>query len=74
CSKITEVRGKGLLNAVEFEEGFQARDMCVALMECGVLVKQTHGNIICFTPPLVIQRAEMLEVLERIKSVLAELD
>lgn len=69
CKRIVEVRGKGLLNAVVFEKGFEAWDVCVALKEAGVLAKQTHGNIIRFAPPLVITKEEITQGLAIIKSV-----
>nr|MDA3885767.1 aminotransferase class III-fold pyridoxal phosphate-dependent enzyme [Candidatus Delongbacteria bacterium] len=69
CNKIVEVRGKGLLNAVVFEDGFEAWDVCIALRDAGLLAKQTHGNIIRFAPPLVITKAEIDKALEIIKTV-----
>lgn len=69
CKRIVEVRGKGLLNAVVFEKGFEAWDVCVALKEAGLLAKQTHGNIIRFAPPLVITKDEITQGLAIIKSV-----
>lgn len=68
--KIRHVRGKGLLNAVVFEESFDAYPTCLALKEKGILAKQTHGNIIRFAPPLVISEEELEDALERITSVL----
>jgi ornithine--oxo-acid transaminase len=73
CPRIVEVRGKGLLNAVEFEEGFDAHEVCLRLMDKGVLAKQTHGNIIRFAPPLVIRKDEMEEALAVIAAVLADI-
>ena len=69
CDKIVEVRGKGLLNAVVFEDGFEAWDVCIALKDAGLLAKQTHGNIIRFAPPLVITKDEIVKALEIIKTV-----
>jgi ornithine--oxo-acid transaminase len=69
CPKVVEVRGKGLLNAVVFEEGFAAWDVCVALKEAGLLAKQTHGNIIRFAPPLVITESQLREGLAIIEKV-----
>jgi ornithine--oxo-acid transaminase len=69
CDKIQLVRGKGLLNAVVFEDGFEAWDVCVALKEAGLLAKQTHGNIIRFAPPLVITREEVDHALDIITRV-----
>ncbi len=73
CSKVRLVRGKGLLNAIVFEEGFQAWDVCLALRDEGLLAKQTHGNIIRFAPPLVITEAELREALGIIGRVLRRL-
>jgi ornithine--oxo-acid transaminase len=67
------VRGKGLLNAAVFEEGFDALAVCVALKEKGLLAKQTHGNIIRFAPPLVISEAELEAALDIIAGVFAVL-
>lgn len=69
CPRIVEVRGKGLLNAVEFEKGFEAWNVCMALKDQGLLAKQTHGNIIRFAPPLVITPKELDEALEIIRKV-----
>jgi len=69
CPRLKLVRGRGLLNAAVFDEGFQAWDACMALRDAGLLAKQTHGNIIRFAPPLVITRAELDEALGIISSV-----
>ncbi len=71
--KIVRIRGKGLLNAVVFSEGFDAYPVCVALKDRGILAKQTHGNIIRFAPPLVITESEMDDALERLVPVLASI-
>jgi ornithine--oxo-acid transaminase len=73
CRKMRLVRGKGLLNALVFEEGFEAWNACMSLKEAGLLAKQTHGNIIRFAPPLVITEAEMKEALGIIKKTLEAL-
>ncbi len=66
---IAEVRGKGLLNAVEIDHssGVHAWDLCVALKENGLLAKPTHDCIIRLAPPLVITEAQMREALDIIK-------
>ncbi len=69
CPKMKLVRGKGLLNAVVFEKGFEAWDVCMALRDAGLLAKQTHGNIIRFAPPLVISERELREAIGIIASV-----
>jgi ornithine--oxo-acid transaminase len=56
------VRGMGLLNAVIIEpyQGVSAWEVCLKLMENGLLAKPTHTHIIRFAPPLVIQEKDML--------------
>lgn len=66
---IELVRGKGLLNAVVIRNkpGKTAWDVCLAMAENGVLAKPTHGNIIRFAPPLVINEAELMNAISKIK-------
>jgi ornithine--oxo-acid transaminase len=61
---VVKVRGKGLLNAIlinDTEESSTAWDLCMALKENGLLAKPTHGNIIRFAPPLVMNREQLME-------------
>ncbi|MBG0791004.1 MAG: ornithine--oxo-acid transaminase [Desulfovibrionaceae bacterium] len=70
--KIREVRGRGLLLAVEFTpDAGGARRYCERLKDAGLLCKETHETIIRFAPPLVITREEVNWALERIASVLS---
>ena len=72
-SYIKEVRGKGLMLAVEFiPEAGGARRYCEALMTQGLLCKETHENIIRFAPPLVITKKEIDWAMERIEKVLTQ--
>lgn len=70
---ISLIRGKGLLNAIvinDSEESSTAWDMCMALRDNGLLAKPTHGNIIRFAPPLVINKEELLECICIIENTL----
>ncbi len=70
---ITKVRGKGLLNAIVIrpsETGKTAWDVCLALKENGLLAKPTHGDIIRFAPPLVINEEELKFAVETITKVI----
>ncbi|OGX91606.1 ornithine--oxo-acid transaminase [Hymenobacter coccineus] len=72
---VTLVRGRGLLNAVVIrpaDDGRTAWDVCVSLMERGVLAKPTHGDIIRFAPPLVITEAQLHEACDVIADVIRE--
>jgi len=67
---ITEIRGRGLLIGVELNQ--KARPVAEAMQARGVLVKDTHGTILRFTPPLVITRAEVDFAVATLKSALDE--
>lgn len=68
---IKEVRGKGLLIGVELkEQAGGARRFCEALMEQGILVKETHLNVIRFAPPLIIDSKTIDWAAPRIRKVL----
>ncbi|MDX2495477.1 MAG: ornithine--oxo-acid transaminase [Desulfuromusa sp.] len=68
---IKEVRGRGLMLAIEFHpEVGGARAYCNKLKESGILAKDTHENIVRFAPPLVIKRDEVDMILAAINKVL----
>mmetsp|Transcript_4526 Transcript_4526/g.12672 ORF Transcript_4526/g.12672 Transcript_4526/m.12672 type:complete len:365 (+) Transcript_4526:1-1095(+) len=71
---IRDVRGKGLLNAIELDptHPYSGKDLCVNLMNKGLLAKQTHEHTIRFAPPLVITADEMEEGLSTISEALQE--
>ncbi|MFN7911818.1 MAG: ornithine--oxo-acid transaminase [Bacteroidota bacterium] len=69
---ITNVRGKGLFNAIVIKEknGKTAWDVCLQFAENGLLAKPTHGDIIRFAPPLVINKTQLEECIEIIRKVI----
>jgi ornithine--oxo-acid transaminase len=71
---IRFVRGKGLFCAMVIEPraGKNAWDVCMALKENGLLAKPTHGDIIRFAPPLIINENELYECIGIIKKTLEE--
>ena len=72
-SIVTQVRGRGLLNAIDIahDVSFTAWDVCIALIENGLLAKPTHGHTIRFSPPLVINAAQMQECCHIIERTIA---
>lgn len=66
---IKEVRGKGLLIGVDLH--VPARPFAEALLERGILAKETHETVLRFAPPLVIEKEEIDWAIERITDVLA---
>ena len=69
---ITLVRGKGLLNAIVIKpkDGKQAWDVCLKLRDNGLLAKPTHGEIIRFSPPLVITEEQLMDCVSIIKKTI----
>ena len=73
----TLVRGKGLLNAVvinDTEDSDTAWNICMRLRDNGLLAKPTHGNIIRFAPPLVMNEEELLDCTRIIIETLKEFE
>ena len=73
----TLVRGKGLLNAVvinDTEESDTAWNICMSLRDNGLLAKPTHGNIIRFAPPLVMNEEQLLDCVSIIIKTLKEFE
>ena len=65
-----EVRGRGLMLAVELlPEAGGARVYCEALQRRGILCKETHEHTIRITPPLIITKSEVDEVLDAFAAV-----
>jgi ornithine--oxo-acid transaminase len=67
---IELVRGKGLLNAIVINTGHIEEhnwnnsgdltwNICLKMRDNGLLAKPTHGNIIRFAPPLVINETQI---------------
>jgi ornithine--oxo-acid transaminase len=80
-TSIATVRGRGLLMAIVIDEpkghygdAGKAWELCVKMMENGLLAKPTHGNIIRFAPPLTITESEIDECLGIIEKSERELD
>jgi ornithine--oxo-acid transaminase len=69
------VRGKGLLNAIvinDSENSSTAWDICLKLKDNGLLAKPTHGNIIRFAPPLVMNETQLRDCIDIIKKTITE--
>ncbi len=77
CDLVVKVRGKGLLNAIlinDTEDSSTAWNICLALKENGLLAKPTHGNIIRFAPPLVMNHEQLMDCVSIIIRTLQEFE
>ena len=71
------VRGRGLLNAIvinDTPESETAWNICLSLRDNGLLAKPTHGNIIRFAPPLVINKEQLINCINVIVSTILQFD
>jgi len=68
---VREVRGRGLMIAVELEpEAGGARGFCEKLQARGLLCKETHDHTIRIAPPLIITDAQTDWIAEQFAAVL----
>jgi ornithine--oxo-acid transaminase len=72
---IKEVRGRGLLNAIVIQHPNPeaAWELCLRMMNKGLLAKPTHGDKIRFAPPLIITSDQIREAVQVIAAGLQEL-
>ena len=70
-SKIREIRGRGLLVGVELTE--PARAFCEALMQRGLLCKETHDFVVRIAPPLVVSREDLEWAVEQVRETFEEM-
>lgn len=72
---IREIRGRGLFIGVEIDPALgSARNACEALMDRGLLSKETHTTVVRLAPPLIISKAEIDWAIIQIREVLDEMD
>ena len=66
-ASIKDVRGRGLMVAIELTE--KARPICEALKERGMLCKETHDYVLRLSPPLVVEREDLAWAVEQVREV-----
>jgi ornithine--oxo-acid transaminase len=74
---VKSVRGKGLLNAIIINDNNDSNiawSICLKMASNGLLAKPTHGNIIRFAPPLIINKDQLDDCINIIISVLKEFE
>ena len=74
---VEEIRGKGLLNAIvinDEENSDIAWNICLKMAQNGLLAKPTHGNIIRFAPPLIINKEQLNDCIDIIITSLKDFE
>lgn len=69
--KVEEVRGLGLMVAVDLAEGVSAPDVVLAGLEAGLLLNYTGPRTLRFLPPLVCSEADVDVLAEKLSALLA---
>ena len=67
---VKDIRGKGLLNAIEFNTVEEAEKVVNKFRENGLLTKITKGSTVRMCPPLTISKNEMNKSIDIIKESL----
>ena len=67
-NNIREIRGKGLMLAVEFTN--DCTHLVRAALDAGMLINVTHGNVVRLLPPLTLTNTEADELVERLSSLI----
>lgn len=68
---IKEVRGKGLMIGVELSSPGKA--VVDAMLEREIIINVTHGTVLRFLPPLIVERQHVDQVCSTLRSVLEAL-
>ncbi|MDP8984242.1 MAG: aspartate aminotransferase family protein [Pseudomonadota bacterium] len=76
--QVIDIRNYGLIGAVELEPragkpGARAFDVFLECFERGVLVRQT-GDVIALSPPLIIEPAQIAQLVETLGAVIRDID
>jgi len=69
CGKIAEIRGLGLMRAVEFKEEI-ARDVLAKLIEKRYLIGVIGTKVLRLTPPLIVTKEDVDKFIATLKEIL----
>jgi acetylornithine aminotransferase/acetylornithine/N-succinyldiaminopimelate aminotransferase len=64
---IQDVRGAGLMRAIELDSAELAKAVLVRMREAGIIINRTHEKVLRFLPPYIVQK-------KHIDQLVAELD
>jgi acetylornithine aminotransferase/acetylornithine/N-succinyldiaminopimelate aminotransferase len=62
-SSIQDVRGAGLMQAIELDSADLAKAVLKKLLEEGIIINRTHDTVLRFLPPYIIQKKHVDQVI-----------
>jgi acetylornithine/N-succinyldiaminopimelate aminotransferase len=74
---IQDVRGAGLMRAIELDSAELAKAVLVRMREAGIIINRTHEKVLRFLPPYIVQKkhiGQLIEALDRALSAGIESD
>jgi acetylornithine aminotransferase/acetylornithine/N-succinyldiaminopimelate aminotransferase len=69
-SSIQDVRGAGLMQAIELDSADLAKAVLKKLLEGGIIINRTHDTVLRFLPPYIIQKKHVDQVIEALDRAL----
>jgi acetylornithine aminotransferase/acetylornithine/N-succinyldiaminopimelate aminotransferase len=70
-SSVKDVRGMGLMLAVELDSSDSAKAVLSELLAKGILINRTHETVLRFLPPYIIEKKHVDEVVHALEKALA---
>ncbi|KXA91331.1 hypothetical protein AKJ63_00045 [candidate division MSBL1 archaeon SCGC-AAA259D18] len=71
---VQEVRGLGLMLAMELDDEEDAKDVHARVQGDGFLINRTAGEVLRFVPPLIVQENHVDQLIEELDQVLDEVE
>jgi len=69
---IKEVRGKGLMLAMELDNALSGKELVLDMLDRGFIINCTGNNTLRFVPPLIIQKEDIDALIENLKNSLGK--
>lgn len=69
---IQEVRGAGLMQAVELDSAELAKAVTKKLLDEGIIINRTHETVLRFLPPYLIEKKHVDQVIKSLDAALLE--
>jgi acetylornithine/N-succinyldiaminopimelate aminotransferase len=69
---VKEVRGMGLMLAIELDSSETAKTVLSELLAKGILINRTHETVLRFLPPYIIEKKHVDEVVRELDKALAK--